>query len=230
MKKLLFIVFSTGIISVISEPVRAQTSLNNMRFPDGVGEKKSLSFIENIEINHGSIASMTGNSNIPGRLSGIEGNYSNRDISSSIESCSPLQFKYAQLMNREVESISNLVLYNFIDDWWGTDYRFGGTNRSGIDCSAYAGTLMSRVYGLNAPRTSIDQYKVCEKLGRDELKEGDLVFFKTRRRISHVGIYLGNGYFTHSSISNGVTISSLDETYYNSKFIAGGRIKPVCSE
>jgi lipoprotein Spr len=56
------------------------------------------------------------------------------------------------------------------------------------------------------------------------LLEGDLVFFNTRGGVSHVGVYLGEGYFTHSSSSAGVTISSLDDNYYSKKYIGGGRV------
>jgi lipoprotein Spr len=63
------------------------------------------------------------------------------------------------------------------------------------------------------------------------MQQGDLVFFKTGRGVSHVGLYLGNGYFTHASTSIGVTISNLSETYWTKKFIGGGRITvPVTSE
>ncbi len=142
---------------------------------------------------------------------------------SSIEKCSSLQFKYSLLLDTTVEAITNLKLYNFIDDWMNTRYRYGGTGRSGIDCSAFTDTLINNVYGINLPRTAREQCDVCKRLFRDELQEGDLVFFNTRGGISHVGVYLGNNYFVHSSI-RGVTISSLLEDYYNRKFICGGRI------
>ena len=56
------------------------------------------------------------------------------------------------------------------------------------------------------------------------MEEGDLVFFNTRGGISHAGVYLGDGYFVHASSSVGVTISNLDETYWNRRFISGGKI------
>ena len=76
------------------------------------------------------------------------------------------------------------------------------------------------------PRTAIEQYKATTHIGKDELKEGDLVFFNTRGGVSHVGVYLCNNYFVQSSSSNGVTVSSLDDSYYSKRFISGGRI--VC--
>ncbi len=144
-------------------------------------------------------------------------------LSVATEMCSPLQFKYAQLLNRDVESLTNFSLFSFIDKWWGTRYRYGGTGKSGIDCSAFTGLLMSSVFSIAMPRTAREQYAACEKLKEDEMLEGDLVFFNTRGGVSHVGVYLGEGYFVHSSCSSGVTISSLDDTYYRKRFIAGGR-------
>ena len=139
------------------------------------------------------------------------------------ELCSSLQFKYAQILNRDVESLTNTALFSFIDDWYGTRYRFGGTTRKGIDCSSFTGLLLNSVFGLAMPRTAREQYAACTRICRDEMEEGDLVFFNTRGGVSHVGVYLGEGYFVHASCSSGVTISNLSETYYNKRFIAGGR-------
>jgi len=142
----------------------------------------------------------------------------------NIEKCSALQFKYAMLMERNVESVNNLALYNFIEDWWGTRYRYGGTGRKGIDCSSFTGKLMTTVYGYSLPRTARAQFNICDKLAREELAEGDLVFFNTRRGVSHVGVYLGDNYFVHSSVHGGVTIGSLTDPYYSKRYIGGGRI------
>ena len=89
--------------------------------------------------------------------------------------------------------------------------------------------LISKVYGFTVPRTSKDQFLLCNKVATSNLVEGDLVFFNTRstrrrKGISHVGLYLGNNYFVHSSVQDGVTISSLTDEYYSNKFISGGRI------
>jgi NlpC/P60 family len=142
------------------------------------------------------------------------------------ELCTPFQFKYAQIIDREVETISNdSYLFNFIDEWWAVRYRYGGTTKRGVDCSSFTGQLYYSVYGLSLPRTAREQYAQTSRIGRLDLEEGDFVFFNTRGGISHVGIYLGNSYFTHSSSSSGVTISSLNEAYYAKRFISGGRVK-----
>lgn len=134
------------------------------------------------------------------------------------------QFKYGQLLNKDIESITNANLFGFIDEWWETPYRYGGSTHKGIDCSAFSSTLFFSVYGMEIPRTARDQYSFCKKIDEDELEEGDLVFFNTRGGVSHVGVSLGGKYFVHASTSSGVTISSLDEDYYRRRFIGGGRI------
>ena len=73
------------------------------------------------------------------------------------------------------------------------------------------------------PRTARQQYDATDHISKDELKEGDLVFFNTRGGVSHVGVYLENNYFVEAS-SHGVKISSLDDHYYAKRFICGGRV------
>ena len=137
-----------------------------------------------------------------------------------------IQFKYAILMNVPIESLENLKLFAFIDDWYGTPYHFGGNSRSGIDCSAFSAGLMTNVFGVGLPRMAKDQYNVCEHIRKDGLAEGDLVFFHTTRKgISHVGVYLGNNKFVHASLAYGVTISDLTDPYYARTFRGGGRVK-----
>lgn len=144
---------------------------------------------------------------------------------SLIEKLTRLQFKYAMMLNVEVESLKNLSLFNFIDDWFGTRYRMGGTSKNGIDCSALTSSLLLAVYGFVVPRTARQQYRATQHIKRNDLHEGDLVFFNTHGGVSHVGLYLDNDYFVHSSASQGVTISSLDDRYYSKRFICGGRVE-----
>ncbi len=139
------------------------------------------------------------------------------------EQCTQLQFKFALMLNREVESLTNVQLFSFIDEWWATKYRYGGTSKKGIDCSAFTGLLMSSVFAFKLPRTAREQYSIAEKIKKDDLIEGDLVFFNTTGGVSHVGYYLGEGYFVHASSSKGVTINNLDQSYFSHKFIGGGR-------
>jgi lipoprotein Spr len=76
------------------------------------------------------------------------------------------------------------------------------------------------------PRTAQDQYNSCDKVVVEDLKEGDLVFFKTYSRgVSHVGIYIANNKFVHASSSEGVTISDLNDAYWQPRYIGAGRVR-----
>ena len=130
----------------------------------------------------------------------------------------------SQIMGVAMSATSNMKLFHFVYDWIGTPYRFGGSSRRGIDCSAFTKELYSEVFNMDIERSSRDIFSMVSPVGKDDLKEGDLVFFKIHsRRISHVGIYLGNGRFAHAS-SKGVAISSLDDAYYSRYFYKGGRL------
>ncbi len=135
--------------------------------------------------------------------------------------------KYAEKMKVPYAAITNVELYQFIDSWYGTRYVYGGTTRRGIDCSAFVRELYKNVYGTDILRTSLLQYSTVRKIrDKSELQEGDMLFFNTLGRgVSHVGVYLKNGYFIHSSSSRGVAISSLSNGYWKSKYISGGRLK-----
>ncbi len=143
----------------------------------------------------------------------------------SIESVSPIQFKFSMLLNVNVESLTNLALFKSVEKWMGTRYRLGGTSNSGIDCSALTEKLLENAYGLALPRTAKEQYKATAHVDKSSLTQGDLVFFNTHGGVSHVGLYLDNHYFVHASSSNGVIISSLDDSYYAKRFICGGRVE-----
>ena len=145
----------------------------------------------------------------------------------NIEKGNLVQFKYAIKMSIEVEKLINADLYTFIDNWWGTPYRMGGSTLKGVDCSAFTQTLMSAIYNLSVPRTAVAQKSYCIPIDFNELKEGDMVFFNTSRKanvITHVGIYLQDDQFVHASSSSGVMISSLHEAYWSKRFKGAGRV------
>ncbi len=144
----------------------------------------------------------------------------------SIESCNFLQFKYAILLNDDIETLTNFALLQQMDKWMGTRYCYGGTGLNGrcIDCSAFTGVMLKSVWNIDLPRTAHAQYAASQHISRAELKEGDLIFFNTTGGISHVAVYLRNNKFVHASSSNGVMISDLADSYWASRYRACGRV------
>jgi lipoprotein Spr len=143
----------------------------------------------------------------------------------TIENSNWLQFKYAIKMKVPVEDLNNIRLLNYIDEWYATRYKYGGESKDGIDCSAFTSGLLEEVFGLEVPRTCREQFQHTERIKKDELHEGDLVFFNIHRGISHVGVYLTNNKFVHASTSSGVMISDLGEAYFARRYAGAGRVE-----
>lgn len=122
----------------------------------------------------------------------------------------------------------NKKLYLEAQKWFGTPYRYGGNNTDGADCSGLVMQIFKTVFNIELERNSSAMMKKnCKEIKKHKLKEGDLVFFATgndRNRINHVGIYLKENKFIHTSSSRGVIISSMDEKYYIDKFYCAGRV------
>lgn len=112
----------------------------------------------------------------------------------------------------------------------GAPYRLGGSSIRGLDCSAFVRKIYE-FFDVNLPRTAKEQARVGMSVPRDELKEGDLVFFNTRRAYGHVGIYIGNNEFVHAAAGRQrmVRIDTLDKPYYNKRFVKAVRIKGLDS-
>jgi len=108
--------------------------------------------------------------------------------------------------------------------WKGTPYRLGGNNKKGIDCSALVQAVYKSSFKMGLARTTNKQVNSGFFVDKKALKVGDLVFFKTTRKVRHVGIYLGDNQFLHASTSKGVMISSLDNIYWKSKYWQSRRV------
>lgn len=107
----------------------------------------------------------------------------------------------------------------------GIPYRWGGnTVVDGLDCSGFVRAVYN-LCGVNIPRTSSEQYRVGEVVGRDELKDGDLVFFgQSSEEINHVGIFVGNGRFVHAPRrGDDIKVSAMDESYFLKRFVGAKR-------
>jgi len=107
----------------------------------------------------------------------------------------------------------------------GAPYRLGGSTVRGIDCSAFVRKIY-QLFDINLPRTAYEQSNVGRSVAKNELLEGDLVFFRTKRPVGHVGIYIGNGEFVHaSSKDRAVRIDNLDAPYFYNRFVRAVRVK-----
>lgn len=188
---------------------------------------REVRFLEEISVESGT-ASATNTPNYAtikttGKQSGPSNSYLNR--ASTVEKASDLQLKYAILLNTEVELIQDNPLLEHVDEWYGTRYKYGGTTKKGIDCSAFVQAIYLSAFAVSLPRTAREQYRSSRIISATEVKCGDLVFFNTTGGISHVGIYLQNNKFVHASTSQGVTISDMFDPYYLKRFIGIGRIE-----
>lgn len=117
--------------------------------------------------------------------------------------------------------ITDKRLSKVYQEWAGTRYRFGGTTKNGIDCSGFMQTTFLDAFGVSLPRSTSEQRYVGKAIQRKELKVGDLVFF---RRNHHVGVYIGNDQFMHSSTSRGVIIESLNDNYWARTYTQSRRV------
>ena len=112
-----------------------------------------------------------------------------------------------------------------VNEWLGVPHRMGGKDKSGIDCSGFTSVVLRSVYHKEIVGSSADMANKAKEINKSQLHEGDLVFFKIGgTRVSHVGVYLSNGYFAHATLKKGVLISSLSEPYYEKYYSGSGRI------
>jgi cell wall-associated NlpC family hydrolase len=122
------------------------------------------------------------------------------------------------------------VLVKVAKSFMGAPYRYGGNTVRGLDCSAFVKKIYD-IFDVQLPRSAKEQFKIGTKISKEELSIGDLVFFKTKRYAkypTHVGIYIGDGNFIHSSSGHskiGVKIDALSSDYYTKTYIGATRLK-----
>lgn len=100
------------------------------------------------------------------------------------------------------------ILWEQYEKWKGTAYKWGGTTKAGVDCSGLMQAVFRDGFGLNLPRTSIEQSQAGHPIPRNAIRAGDLLFFSDRRS-DHIGVAVDGQRFLQASTSVGVTISEL---------------------
>ncbi|MFD0712685.1 C40 family peptidase [Paenibacillus sp. GCM10027626] len=119
---------------------------------------------------------------------------------------------------------SQASLSEAVDAVMGTPYKWGGTTAEGFDCSGFILYVFNQ-FDVKLSRTSESQSKEGIEVAQEDLQPGDLVFFNTSGSgVSHVGIYMGDGQFAHSSSSKGVKFNKLSEDYYSKRFVTARRV------
>lgn len=162
---------------------------------------------------------------------------STRNIPKTPEKPLPKSNDKEVVVYKETEATSTkpieLKVKNIIEvarSFHGTPYRFGGTTSKGMDCSGLIYTAFKEE-DILLPRISRDMAKKGKKINLNDVTIGDLVFFKTdsrRNDINHVGlvvdVFPGKILFIHSSTSQGVIVSAMDESYWNKAFVEARRV------
>ncbi len=114
-----------------------------------------------------------------------------------------------------------------IESYLGTGYKKGGASKKGMDCSGLVITVYKEYAGFDLPHESKKLFKLVKEVAEEELDYGDLVFFSDSGILpSHVGIYIGEGRFVHSTKGYGVIVSSLEEARYRKSFMGARRVMP----
>lgn len=227
---LLLVLSSCTTVKTFTSNLKAtRASQNNSNTQ--AAENESIEFLENISVTPGKIYMKKSSGSAA--FESVTVKKTPYDIMpnnlSDIEKANWLQLKYSIKMDVAVEEITNISLLQKIDDWWGTPYCLGGSSKNCVDCSFFTLDVMKQIYNVDLKRTAAQQYEQSSKIEWTDLKEGDLIFFKTegRRNISHVGIYLTNNKFAHASTSQGVTISDLADPYWQRRLYSLGRVAPL---
>lgn len=229
-----FLVSCNTIQKVASSAKTAMTSIKTNKqtmVTDNINEKEEIDFLDNLSVTPGKVFFKKSSIGIESENASIS-NFKNEIMPSNlseVEQANWLQLKYSIKMDVAVESITNISLLKKIDEWYGTPYNYGGSTKNGVDCSYFTLDVMQGVYNINLKRTAAEQYEQTSRINWEDLKEGDLIFFKTEgpNKISHVGIYLSNNKFVHSSVRNGVTISDLSDPYYQRTLYSMGRLSSL---
>jgi cell wall-associated NlpC family hydrolase len=112
-----------------------------------------------------------------------------------------------------------------IAQYMSVPYRSGGTGKLGLDCSGFVYVVYRDYDETRLPLTVRSQYHLDHRVDYNDLSYGDLIFFTVdKRKVSHVGIYLGEGKFVHASKSRGVVIDNLTDDYWIERYSGARRV------
>lgn len=120
-------------------------------------------------------------------------------------------------------NVSKALIDQF-KEWRGTQYKYGGNSKNGIDCSYFVQDTFNSKLHMQVPRTTYYQSRIGENIKKSDINIGDLVFFQTSPKGRHVGIYLKDGDFMHVSTSKGVIISNLNNPYWSKHYWKSKRV------
>ncbi|GHT13255.1 hypothetical protein AGMMS4956_09150 [Bacteroidia bacterium] len=133
---------------------------------------------------------------------------------------------YSQKWGIELTGSEDKKFIEAIDQWMGTPYKWGGSTKRGVDCSALVCALYKEAHNLTLPRTTSTMPKQLQHIiSKKNLHSEDIVFFSNKeKKMSHVGVYISRGNFVHASSSQGVRINHLDESYWKKYYVGAGRL------
>lgn len=109
-------------------------------------------------------------------------------------------------------------------DWQGVPYVLGGNGYDGVDCSSFLQIVFADYFEVKIPRVTADQIKTGKSVKKNNIRIGDIVFFKTGRKTMHAGVMINDVQFMHASTSSGVMISALQERYWSDAYLTTRRI------
>lgn len=130
-------------------------------------------------------------------------------------------------LNFPIKNIpSNDLFLKICKRYIGIPYKYGGMSRKGVDCSGFVVLFYKEVFGITLPHTTKKMIKLGKRISTRQLKAGDLIFFRGKffGIVDHVGIYISDGNFIHSSSKEGVIFSNMEEKYYKKHFKEARRI------
>jgi cell wall-associated NlpC family hydrolase len=131
-----------------------------------------------------------------------------------------------EITQKKYPGMDTAKLISHVKFYLGTPYKYGGSNRYGMDCSGFVMSVFKSAFDVDLPHNAEQISNKTKSIPLKNIQCGDLVFFEIVKGngISHVGIYLTNTHFVHASSKRGVTISSFRKEYYKKRFKAVHRV------